>query len=247
MPQRRVLTLLGALLAFAGAIPAPAGAEILQKLNYETGNLGQWTAIQALPGRASVVRRPVAQGRFAARFVVHPGDDPIGSTGERSEVFATTGEIEGVESWWSWATLFPRGFRANDGDWNVFTQWHHTGPTCPPPLSFIVSKNGPRSKLVLRVRGGSLPLDCDAATERDWNLGTLGRGRWYHFRFHVRWSADARQGFVEVWVNGRRRVPRTSAPTLYPGLGVYVKQGFYRGDGSASSVVFHDGMRRFRP
>ncbi|MEX2103682.1 MAG: hypothetical protein WD805_06925, partial [Gaiellaceae bacterium] len=67
MPHRRVLILLGALLAFAGAVPAPGGAEILQKLNYETGNLLQWTAIQALPGRASVVRRPVAQGRFAAR------------------------------------------------------------------------------------------------------------------------------------------------------------------------------------
>jgi hypothetical protein len=234
-------------MAFAGAAAAPAAAETIQRLNYESGNLRQWTAVQALPGRASVVRRPVTQGRFAARFVVRPGDDPINSSGERSEVLATTGETEGVESWWSWATLFPRTFRANEGAWNVFTQWHHTGPTCPPPLSFVVSKEGPTSRLVLRVRGGSLPSDCEPAWQRDWTLGGLRRGRWYRFRFHVRWSADAGNGFVEVWVNGRRRVPRTSAPTLYPGQGVYVKQGFYRGPGSTSSVVFHDGMRRYRP
>jgi hypothetical protein len=234
---------------FVGAAVLPADAAIVQRLNYETGNLGQWTAVQALPGRASVVRSPVRQGRFAARFVVRPGDDPIGASGERSEVLALTGEGEGVESWWAWSTRFPRGFRPNPGSWNVFTQWHHTGSLCTIPVSFVVDKpSGARAWLKVVVRGGRLNVQsCEAETQREWRVVPLRRGRWYDFRFHVRWSANQSLGFVELWVNRKRRIVLTATATLYRGEGVYLKQGFYRGAGSWSAAVVHDGMRRFTP
>lgn len=234
----------------AGAAAAPADGRIVQRLNYESGNLRQWSAVQALPNRAAVVRRPRRQGRFAARFVVRPGDDPINATGERAEVMAFTNEAEGTNSWWAWSTRFPQGFRPNPGSrWNVFTQWHQLGDLfCPPPVQFVVDSTGRRARIVLLVRGGSVnPLTCNNDPERRFVLAPLRRGRWYDFRFHVRWSSDPRVGLVAVWLNGRRVVRRTPLATLYPGTPVYVKQGFYRAESGLSTVVFHDGMRRFSP
>jgi hypothetical protein len=250
MPQRQrhLLALLLALAvsALAGAPPA-AAARVIQRLNYETGNFRQWTGLQALPGRARIIRSPVRQGRFAARFVVRPGDDPISAAGERAEVYALTNEGEGVESWWAWSTRFPVTFRANPGGWNMFTQWHHTGSVCPPPVQFTVDRDAGPAMLRLLVRGGRLDLrTCEASYEREWHFARLRRARWFDFRFHVRWSADPRVGFVEVRVNRRWRV-RSAAATLYTGQGVYVKQGFYRGPGSTSTAVIHDGMRRYIP
>lgn len=244
-----------AMLAFAVAVALaasaqipPAPAAVVQRLNYETGNWIQWTGVQALPGRAAIVRSPVRQGRFAARFVVHPGDDPINSSGERSEVYALTGEHEGVNSWWAWSTYFPQDFRPNPGTWNVFTQWHHTGPVCSPPVNFIVDGSARPQRLLLQLRGGWVdPVTCQAQFDRRFRIGTLRRGRWYDFRFHVRWSANPARGLVALWVNGRRVFRRAGIPTLYPGQTVYVKQGFYRNDSGFSTAIYHDGLRRFRP
>lgn len=249
MSERSRKTKLGLCIALlAGAAAVPADAAIVQRLNYESGNLRQWTAVQALPGRASVVRSPVRQGRFAGRFVVRPGDDPIGASGERAEVFALTGEGEGVESWWAWSTRFPRSFHPNTGGWNVFTQWHHTGSVCSTPVTFAVEKlDGRAPVLKLTVRGGFLNLGNCAAATSEWRFAPLRRGRWYDFRFHVRWSSNPAAGLVELWVNGRRKIRPTNVATLYTGQGVYLKQGLYRGPSGVSSVVFHDGMRRFRP
>jgi hypothetical protein len=35
--------------------------------------------------------------------------------------------------------------------------------------------------------------------------------------------------------------------TLYKGMGVYLKQGFYRGESGKKTTIIHDGMTRFRP
>jgi len=39
-------------------------------------------------------------------------------------------------------------------------------------------------------------------------------------------------------------VPRTPGANLYPGADVYLKQGYYRTESAATSVIYHDGMRR---
>jgi hypothetical protein len=51
---------------------------------------------------------------------------------------------------------------------------------------------------------------------------------------------------VRVTVNGKVRVSKHTA-TLYRGMGVYLKQGFYRGGSSKTTTIIHDGMQRFRP
>ena len=248
MPGRTRLACLTVVLALAaaGAGAGEAHALILKRLDYESGNFRQWTAVQALSGEARIVRAPVRQGHYAARFVVRPGDSVAG--GERAEAMALTRESEGTESWWHWSTYFPTAFHPNPGAWNDFTQWHHTGHTCPSPVVFAVNRYYSPARLRLYLNTGTLNLsNCRASYVREWNFAVLRRNRWYNFTFHVKWSSKASVGFVQLWMNGRQRIPLTHVPTLYAGMGVYVKQGFYRGQSRLTTTIYHDGLRRYVP
>lgn len=247
---RRSATLLLALAALLlGSLAAPGAADagIIERLDFETGNLRQWDDVQALRRRVILLRSPVRQGRFAARFYVRPGDDPIGASGERAEVFELTGEREGVVSWWRWSTRFPIGFRPVRGNWNVFTQWHHSGSNCPPPVTFDVKRTSRGSNIGMTLRAGWLnTTTCESQVDQRWTFARLRRGRWYNFRFHVKWCSCG-GGFVQVRMNGRTVLPKTYTPTLYSGQFVYVKQGYVRGPASWRASIIHDGLQRFRP
>lgn len=225
----------------------PASANVLKRLDFETGSLSQWTSIQeAAPGRISIVRDPVEQGAFASKFTVKPGDHPVPG-GERAEVYWKSNENAGETSWWRWSTFFPRSFHPNLGGWNIFTQWHQTGPSCTSPVHFQVRHFRHRSRLELQVWGGRLNTStCEPQYKRLWVLGRLHRDRWYRFEVKFRWSANRARGRVLVRVNGNVKV-RAHAATLYKGQGVYVKQGFYRGDSSKTTTLYQDGMQRFKP
>jgi polysaccharide lyase-like protein len=234
------------ILVVAGAGAASASAQVVQRLDFETRSLNQWSGSQAAAGRVRVVRTPRRQGRFAARFLIRRGDRP-NDHASRAELYANTGERSGTESWWTWSTRFPRAFRAQRGTWNLFTQWHGTVPLCIPNVAFLVDRRTRRPKLLLGVSGGAKSMaTCKGGTGRGWRLARLQRGRWYDFVFHVKWSASSSAGFVELWLNRRRVVPLTHLATLYVGQGAYVKQGFYSGPRRINSLIFHDGLRRHR-
>jgi Polysaccharide lyase len=242
-PLRAVAAFASAAL-LAVAASDSAEARIVKRLDYESGNFRQWVAKQARGGGAKIVKAPRRQGRYAARFRVRPGDNPIRASGERAEVWATTGERAGKTSWWKWSTRFPRRFRPGRNNWNVFTQWHNSGYACQPSASFVVDAHRRPFRLKLLVNAGSLN-GCVASTRRSYSLGRLRRGRWQTFVFHVRWSPHRRGGFVEVWRNAKKVLGKKRIATLYYGQSVYVKQGYYRAPTRWTSVLFHDGLRRY--
>lgn len=227
-------------------LAAPAAlAGLVERLDYETGSLDQWDSVQAVPGGATIITSPVRQGKYAAKFVVRPGDDPIDSSGTRAEVLRGTGEGEGDESWWAWSTYFPDGWNPDpETTWNTITQWHHTGSSCGVPLTFKADTRPDPDNIRLVVRGGDLDSDCQSQHYQLFVLYDIEKNRWYDHVLHVKWSSDPSVGFVEVWVNGVKVVPKTHAATLYTGQDVYVKQGFYRGDSSLTSEIVHDGLIR---
>jgi hypothetical protein len=232
---------LATLLAAVTLLAPSAQSAVLWSGDYETGNFSQWGegTVQAVPGDATVTPGFARQGRYAARFVVRPGDNPIRSSGERAEVYRSTGETAGTESWWGWSTYFPAAFNPNpDSFWNIFTQWHTTANNGQSNLNFEVNTQTSPWTIQLRTFGG----DIDTNQHR-FALAALERDRWYDFIVHVRWAPDD-SGFVEVWLNGANVLPRTSIPTIYRGLGVYLKQGFYRGASGLTTTLYHDGMRR---
>jgi hypothetical protein len=230
------VVLLVCMATFAGA----AKAEVSWRGNYETGTFGQWSlGVQQLQGPATIVRDHVREGGYAARFEVRPKSDLSLPGGDRSEALTRTGEVAGTESWWAWSTYFDSNFNPNpDSQWNVFTQWHHNGSTGQANVSFMVDTASSPWNIQIHTFGG----DQDQ-NKQVFPLADFQRNVWYDFVFHVRWAPD-NTGFVEVWLNGNRVVPLTYRPTTYAGMGVYLKQGLYRGESSLTSVVYHDGMRR---
>jgi hypothetical protein len=235
------LALLGAALV---AMPSTAKSTIGWRGDFETGNFSQWTnGVQAKdPSRVSINSNMTRQGRYAARFEVRSGDNNVAGSGsgERSEVLVTTSltdGYEGREAYWAWSTYFPETFDSPGGGWNAFTQFHHSGSTGQVNVHFAVND---KTRIGLRVLGG----DPSSPVRKDFTLASLERGRWYDFVFHVKWSSNPSVGFVETWVNGQLVVPKTFTPTLYPGQGVYAKQGYYRSAYAGTTVLYHDGMRR---
>jgi Polysaccharide lyase/Bacterial Ig domain len=235
-----LLVLLAALLVFLSSF---AHSTITWRGDFETNSLSQWAHLQAKdPSRVTMRSDIVRQGRYAARFEVRPGDNNVAGsgTGERTQVYigsSTTDAAEGREQYWAWSTYIPSDFKAPMGGWNALLGFHHTGTTGGGNLQVDVRD---MSRIGLRVMGA----DFDNPIRKDYTLAPLEKGRWYDFVLHIKWSSDPTIGFVEVWVNGSRVVPKTITPTLYYGQGVYLKLGYYRAAYSETTVVYHDGMRR---
>ena len=226
-------------------------AKIFWSGDFETGDLSQWWSVQAVPGDVRIVTSPVRQGSYAAKFVVRPGDVPVGGNGERSELRASqadSGGYSGRDEWYRWSTLFPRNLDPTpDTSWNFFVQWHDSQNNgCGPNVAYQIDAAKSPAKIKLRVRGGPISLStCAARYDRSWRPVTLTLGHWYDLVLHVRWSAAPRVGFVQAWIDGKLVVRKTKIATLYPGDGVYVKQGFYRKPSGRVSTLYQDGMRRF--
>jgi hypothetical protein len=231
---------------------------------YETGDFSQWWlhqwSINPDPtqaynihnvGRstARIVRRPVAQGRFAAKFQVFP---TIGShPSDRAEVAASQAESGGYpgQTWWyGWWTYFPgppQSWWHRGGDWNAITQFFSTD-NVPSQMGIGIDAAGYRPPAIYAE---GMPF------ARKRILTRLRYNHWFHFLVHARWST-ASDGYIEIWVDGRRAVPRVHGATLrnqhspanseLTSPGMYVSQGIYRGAYGSTNTVIHDGFCRAR-
>lgn len=224
---------------------------VLWRGDFETGDLSQWWRVQAVPGDIHIVTSHVRQGSYAAKFVVHPGDEPLArKKGERSELRASqdeSGGYSGHTEWYAWSTRFPRNLHPTRGtSWNAFVQWHDSRNNgCGPNIVYQVDEAKSPARIRVRVRGGPVSLStCEARYDRSWYPATVRLRHWYDFVLAVRWSAHRRGGFVKGWIDRKLVVPKTRMATLYPKDGVYVKQGFYRKPSRRVSTLYQDGMRR---
>jgi hypothetical protein len=210
--------------------PAPPGT-VSFRGDFQTGNIAQWPSCQCVPGRVQVVKLPA--GPYAARFEVRQGDDPINSTGNRTEVVVNKDPVifrEGDERWFDWWTSFDSSFPPDAG-WQIVTQWHLPAGGTQPTMTL----DG-RSNRVKFAAGGA-----------SWQA-PLQRTRWYNFRLHALFSADKAKGFVELWVDGQPAIARTSVALLAGGASNYLKQGYYRNDNiGGAGAVYHAGMVITKP
>ena len=84
----------------------PAFASITFRGDFETGDLTQWSSVEAAnPAHLLVVPSPVAQGRFAMQVTVAPGE--MIYNGNRNELDYDSNPSEGDERWYQFDTLFP--------------------------------------------------------------------------------------------------------------------------------------------
>jgi hypothetical protein len=229
---------------------------------YETGDFSQWwlhewsinpDATQGYNihnvGRstARIVTRPVAQGRFASAFQVFPTTGTNGN--DRAEIVASQAESGGYpgQTWWyGWWTYFPgpsQDWWHRGGDWNDITQFSSTD-NVPSQMAIGIDAADYRSPAIYAE---GMPF------ARKRILTGLRYDHWFHFLVHARWSTGS-NGYVEMWLDGRKVVPRVHGATLrdqhspassdLTSPGMYLSQGIYRGAYRSTNTVIHDGFCR---
>lgn len=226
-----------------GTGPIPATATLLSTLNYDTGNYSQWGTIQCqgyngsasgwAGGRpAQVVNGGTGHGS-CSRIEVRSGDSA--ASGERSEARAgsVNSVVEGDERYYQFSVKFDAGFPSPTGGWCIIMQWH--AGTGSPPLAIEYSTSG---KLVI---GNNRPGDTYETV-----IGAADPGNWHDYVLHAKFSNSASTGFIEVWRDGALVIPKKFVKTM-GSTENYLKQGLYRGPMSATQVVFHDGLKIYRP
>jgi hypothetical protein len=204
----------------------PASATVLWRGDFETGDKSQWEGAQAAsPDRLQIVTSPVRQGKYALRVEVRNGD--FVSSGNRAELVRTVRDKEGDDRYYAWSTMWPMDY-PSEATWQLFTQWHHDGSSGSPPFEMYV--NG--ETMTLRVMASTVLWTAP-----------LSRGKWHDFIVHVKWSSDAKVGFVELWYDGVNVLPKKMTATMYAGQDNYLKMGLYRNSTiKPTGVIFHDGM-----
>jgi hypothetical protein len=210
-------------------------ADILWVADFETADISQWMGREIIDDpsnpRVMIVDAPVAQGLYALRVLVRQGDDPVHASGNRNELVGPT-DNEGDEYFYRWSTLFDDTY-PSENTWQVFTQVHHNGCCGSPPIEFYVY--GEEIRFLVRQD----PFQDGTIL---WSTPMV-RGVWHDFTWHVKWSSDPNQGFVELYYNGDLVVPVTNVATMYPGMNVYLKQGLYRNAAIVpDGIVYHDAM-----
>ena len=209
-----------------------ARASVVWRGDFETDDLSQWSSVDGLASRLTVVPSPVRQGSYALRVEVRSGD--FASNGNRNELVRDVPETEGLDRYYAWSTMFDASYPIAS-TWQVFTQWHHSGCCGSPPLEFDV--DGQKLSLSRNPPPGS-----GGTTTSLWSA-PLVRGVWHDFVLHVIWSSNLDLGFIELWYDGNKAIDGKAVQTLFPGMVNYLKQGLYRDSSiTAVGVVYHDGM-----
>ena len=221
------------------------------KVDYETGNLSQWNAINTGGswGNSSirVVTNPVRQGNYAAKFTL-TGGNGAHVRAETEATQAQTGGYKGQDWYYSWSMYAPSSPNTQTGwgSWNLVTQWMDLLYQCSPPLQIDIMplKDGLRYTLNSRLfdnKNGCASL----GPSQDWDLGPVVYNRWTDFTVHVKWSSDPTVGFAQVWMNGVNVFPLTHLRTLDTSGGVYMQQDIYRpGAKSGSNILYFDDLKR---
>lgn len=210
----------------AALLSAPAFAAIKWRGDFETGDLSQYGSKQMVAAdRIQVVSNPVKQGSKAIKVTVIQGDDPINASGNRNELVRAQQDPEGSDVYYRWQTMFAANFPSVN-TWQLFAQWHQPENYGSPPLQF-------------QVIGEEIQLTLGREEKLVWKTPMV-RGHWLDFIFHVKFSDDASVGFVELWYNGQKVLPKTFGQTR---ANTWMKLGLYRNETvSPVGVVYHDGM-----
>jgi hypothetical protein len=211
----------------------PPEPQPLFKGDFETGNLSQWPLVQAIPGRATVVKSPVSQGTYSGRFEVREGDKEPATGSQRAEVISGQEFEEGDVRYFR---ILSRVDSWDFGHWGMIWQVHDES-SGSPPLSLQLYKN---------KSGSMLWLGPGDASAEYWEAPLPGLEKWFEVVIRVDFGA---KGSLKVWLNGKpqemlnKELTYSGIDTLGKAPG-YDKLGIYRSSVSTTTaVVYHDDYR----
>jgi hypothetical protein len=168
-------------------------------------------------------------GDRRARFELRNGDvsapGPNGGTGHRTQITGDSAPWQFREGDERWVQL---RVRKDTAIVDTILMQFHAGLSSPP--------------LEIGLDGSNLTLDSHStgtcpntvlATATEWPVG-----KWIDINLHVKWSQSASTGYVQVYVNGVEKLPRTSCKTMEDGSSrIYQTFGMYRGSDTAGTYV----------
>lgn len=227
-------------LALLSTLSAEAG--ILEKIDYETGDLSQVKPPEITGPTASVtVSTAIARrGTYSVRSYVQTAD-------RRAEAVAKLRGTVGGVNWYGWSVYFPSNF-PGDGQFDIFSQfhdWHNNQPAWSldntAPTCFLV-RNG-RMQIDLKYQDEPL-----STAHRSFDLGAYTKGAWHDIVVHVKWT-HLTTGFLKIWINGALTVDYIGPTYLDYGAnnGPYFKMGNYKGTanwtGTSPRIIYVDEFR----
>ena len=198
-------------------------------------------------GRASIAGIG-RDGPSAVRLHTEPGDNNVNGsdTSERNDLStsqSTTDCYQGREQWWAHSILFPDDYMIPPGgatwNWGVLLDFHHTGSTGQANFQIVSLPTG----LAFQGFGGTTVANSPSDPGfYGASIGPVTKNVWYDFVYHVKWSSG-NDGYFYAWVNGVKKLAYTG-PTLYSGLGCYLKLANYHTPLGRSVSVIHDRVIR---
>ena len=244
-------------------VPQKFAPRLLFDGGFETGDTSQWADVswnldRPLDEQLQIVTDTVRQGAYAAKTIVHDGDEFLDTGGERIQ-FESPGprEHEGDDYWYAWSTLFPEEWQPPN-DWLLIADWHATYPDVCQPLQFELDN---ANALSVRILTGDVTgYDCfdgpgTALQKTAVIIPHITLGEWNDFIIHVKWTTSE-NGSIEVWHKLESEAEFTKVldwhdiPTLqYQGDPAqpdtpYFILAHYRDESNThTSVLYHDGFR----
>lgn len=206
-------------------LAAPASAEVLFRGDFETGDTSQWPGAPKGEG-VKVVSEPVREGKFALR--IDGSNKAIRGKLDRIEFQhqpKAPGTAEGAERYFGWSVFLPKAFSSG----------HHC-------VGYFETRKSWSQLMAFEAKGEDILFTTRVPYAQRWNgKGKLTPGRWHDFAVHVLWSRDAAKGFVEMWFDGEKVVPRTATATLKDENEAFFQLGFFRetSDAPESIVIDH--------
>ncbi len=192
-------------------------------------------------GRATLV--DIARhGARSVRLRTEPGDSNVNGSGYlvRNDLAlsqAATDCYEGRAHWWAHSLLFPSDSVVPES--GLAFDFHHTGSSGQANFQLRVKPEG----LSFEGAGGAMVATRTTSPGRYVaKIGPLVTNRWYDFVYHVKWSSGS-DGFMYAWVNGVQKLAHRG-PTLYSGMGCYLKLANYHSATGQPGSVIHDRVIR---
>lgn len=210
---------------------------------------GPWRRVSAgKPYSIQVVAKPSFNGEKSLRFELRKGDSWTSKSGVsyRSEIETESAPPMNSVRWYRFAILLPEDFPIEDNRLVLF-QWHGSdkkslGEASRSPVLAVRYVGGTLS-ITMRHSAERIVHDPDAVpNEKLFKTSDFQRGKWNDFVVQAKW-AYTEDGFVNVWLNGRKVVSYQGPVGYNDDVGPYVQFGLYRDDSDKTYVSYISDVR----
>jgi hypothetical protein len=189
-----------------------ASAEVIWRGDFETGDTSQWK-VAPKSDAVKIVTEPVREGKYALRI----DGTNAAKRGKLDRIEfqhqpKPPGTAEGTERYFGWSVYVPK----------KLTEDYHS-------VGYFETRNSWRQLMSFEVRGEEIKYSTRVPYALHWTgKDKFTAGVWHDFVVHVLWSRDAKKGFVEIWFDGEKVVPKTMTATLLDENPAFLQVGFMR-------------------